>query len=64
MVISSSVNGVANQLHAIEATTNLSSPINWLVLTTNAASPNGSLIFTDRPGIYFPRRFYRAREFK
>jgi hypothetical protein len=55
------VQGVANRKHAIDTTTNLSAPVIWLPLTTNALGANGVLNVTNSIGT-IPRRFYRARE--
>ena len=57
------LNGVEERQHAIEAATNLSAPITWTALATNATSKIGTFNFTDLSATNFPRRFYRAREF-
>jgi hypothetical protein len=57
-----SLQGVPGRQHVIEATTNLSPPVIWSSLITNAAGQDGSLLFTDTTATNFSRRFYRARE--
>ena len=46
--------------YAIQATTNLVSPINWQPIYTNATDTNGNWSFTDSNTIAYPARFYRA----
>ena len=63
-----SIEGVPGREHVIEAATNLTAPIVWTELLTNATGTNGSaqpglLIFIDQTATNFNHRFYRAREF-
>ncbi len=58
-----SLNGVPGRSHVIEAATNLSAPIGWLPLITNATDGSGILNVTNLPTGGFPQRFYRAREY-
>lgn len=51
--------GELNRNYAIEATTNLNSPV-WETLRTNNTSSAGSFDFLDATSSALPRRFYRA----
>jgi hypothetical protein len=53
--------GVPGRSNVIEATTNLSAPVLWLPLITNAPA-NGSFTYTNFSRTNFPVRFFRARE--
>ncbi len=55
--------GVPGRQHVVEATTNLTAPVIWSGLITNATSPGGFFLFTDLTATNFSRRFYRAREY-
>ena len=52
--------GTPNFNYAIQATTNLATPINWQSVFTNATDSNGNFIFTDSDSPTYPTRFYRA----
>jgi len=52
--------GELNRNYAIEAKTNLNSPV-WAALRTNNTSTAGSFDFLDTTSSGLPRRFYRAR---
>lgn len=52
--------GTPNFNYAIQATTNLASPINWQPIFTKASDTNGNWIFTDSNTVLYPARFYRA----
>lgn len=51
--------GVPGQDYAVEAATDLNSPITWVPLITNNAG-NGTFSFTDTNAGSFTRRFYRT----
>lgn len=53
--------GVPGRSNVIEAATNLSAPVLWISLTTNAPA-NGSFTYTNFSRTNFPIRFFRARE--
>ena len=53
--------GVPGRSNVVEAATNLSAPILWLPLTTNAPA-NGLFNYTNFSRTNFPIRFFRARE--
>jgi Regulator of chromosome condensation (RCC1) repeat len=53
--------GVSNRVHVIESATNLSSPVVWQTLSTNALSPAGFWNYTNTTGPV-PQQFFRARE--
>ncbi len=53
--------GVPGRSNVIEAATNLSPPVFWQPLATNAPA-NGVLLFTNFSRTNLPARFYRARE--
>ncbi len=53
--------GVPGRSNVVEAATNLSPPVFWLPLATNAPA-NGSFTFTNFSRTNTPVRFYRARE--
>ena len=53
--------GVPGRSNVIEAATNLTSPVFWLPLTTNAP-PSGLFTYTNFSRTNFPVRFFRARE--
>ena len=52
------INGIAGQTYAIEASSNLTS---WLPLATNVA-PSDSFPFSDPASTNLPKRFYRVRQ--
>ncbi|HEX5223252.1 MAG TPA: hypothetical protein VFZ59_27075 [Verrucomicrobiae bacterium] len=52
--------GESNVTYAIEAATNLTPPIFWQRIDTNAADPAGIFQLTDTNAPTFPMRFYRA----
>jgi hypothetical protein len=57
-----SLNGVPGRNLAIETATNLTPPVVWTTLLTNAVAQNGTLTFTNPPAASANRRFYRAQE--
>lgn len=52
--------GTPNYPYVLQATTNLTPPINWQTITTNAADTYGNWSFTDSNTAAYPARFYRA----
>jgi uncharacterized repeat protein (TIGR01451 family) len=52
------VNAQPGFVYAIQGSTNLTS---WVSLSTNTASPGGTIKFTDTNAPNFKRRFYRAQ---
>jgi hypothetical protein len=52
--------GMNGMLHRVWATTNVSSPSSWQMISTNAAGANGTWQFTDTNAAAHPSRFYRA----
>jgi hypothetical protein len=61
-IFQTTLSGVNNRKHVIEAATNLSASTIWVPLATNNLGANGTLIFIDTNATNFSRRFYRARE--
>jgi hypothetical protein len=53
--------GVPGYTCVLETTTNLTSPVNWLPVATNAPGTNGVWQFNDAPATSFPQRFYRLK---
>jgi hypothetical protein len=53
--------GIPGRSNVVEAATNLSPPVFWIPLVTNAPA-NGSFSFTNFSRTNMPMRFYRARE--
>lgn len=51
--------GIPGSNYALDWATNLTSPINWIPVVTNAAGPNGYLNFTNTSSE--PLNFYRTR---
>jgi hypothetical protein len=56
---SGSFNGVDGQTYMIQASTNLNSPTNWVMIATNTLS-GGAQNFTDANTSGISNRFYRA----
>jgi polygalacturonase len=52
--------GIPNATYWVEVATNLASPANWTIITTNVAGSNGQWQFTDTQATNFPQRFYRT----
>ena len=52
--------GTPGFIYAMQAATNLLSPIDWQPIFTNAADANGNWIFTDSNAPAYPARFYRG----
>jgi hypothetical protein len=52
--------GIPGYQYALDWTTNLSLPISWIPVVTNAAATNGFLIFSNPPS-GAPQDFYRTR---
>lgn len=44
----------------VQATTDLTPPISWEIISTNTAGADGSWQFTDTNAMIFPSRFYRS----
>jgi polygalacturonase len=52
--------GIPNSTYWVEATTNLSAPANWMIISTNVAGSNGQWQFTDTQTANLFERFYRT----
>jgi hypothetical protein len=52
--------GTPNYSYALQATTNLTPPINWQTIITNTTDANGFWNFADTNTVLYPARFYRA----
>ncbi len=52
--------GGAEQNYLVQAATNLTPPVIWQTVSTNAAGTNGTWQFTDTNVFSYPVRFYRA----
>ena len=55
------LNGAPNQAYILQATTDLTSPANWLPVATNTLDTNGVWQFTDTSATNFPQQFYRLQ---
>ena len=53
--------GMPGSNYWVEAATNLTPPVNWIPLSTNAAGANGLWQFTDTQATNFTQRFYRTQ---
>ena len=51
--------GTAGQAYVLLGATNLTPPVVWLPLATNAADTNGSFNFNDPQATNWPQRYYR-----
>ncbi len=51
--------GVVGQTYILQATPNLTAPINWISIGTNTVGGNGQFQFTDSQIVNQPQRFYR-----
>jgi hypothetical protein len=54
--------GTPGYTYALEVTTDLSSPTNWLPVATNTLGTNGVWQFSDAQATNFQQRFYRIRQ--
>lgn len=54
------MSGTPNSAYAVQSATNLTPPIQWQSLLTNAADTNGIWQFMDTNTTLYPQRFYRA----
>ncbi len=52
--------GTPGYVYTIEATTNLSPPIDWTPISTNAADTNGDFSFDDLNATNFSQQFYQT----
>jgi hypothetical protein len=52
--------GGVGQNYLLQATTNLTPPVVWQTLSTNAAGTDGTWQFTDTNTFSYPARFYRS----
>jgi autotransporter-associated beta strand protein len=52
--------GMVSQLYILQAATNLTSPVVWTPLATNAADPVGNFSFVDATATNSASRFYRV----
>jgi Immunoglobulin domain/Immunoglobulin I-set domain/NHL repeat len=52
--------GTPNYPYTLQSTTNLTPPVVWQPVVTNAAGTNGNWVFIDTNGGFVPARFYRS----
>jgi hypothetical protein len=52
--------GTPGYVYLIEAAANLTQPITWTILSTNAADANGLFNFIDVNAASYPDRYYRT----
>jgi autotransporter-associated beta strand protein len=52
--------GTPGYVYTIQAAPDLTPPINWTAISTNAADTNGSFSFIDNDATNYPGRFYRT----
>ncbi len=52
--------GTPGYVYLIQSATNLTPPITWTILGTNAANTNGVFSFTDVNAVNYQERFYRT----